>query len=154
MERMERVPQLVATKGPLKGRRFAITAAGLMVGRDEACDVVIPDAGVSRQHARVLLHNAAVWVQDEGSRNGVFVNGKRVVRHRQLAPGVEMLIGEHAFTLELAMLDQHSLPPTPAPLPPNDLPPAPRPPIASLAAAAFVVVAALVALLLYTLQSI
>lgn len=73
-----------------------------MVGRGETCDVVIPDAGVSRQHARVLLHNAAVWVQDEGSRNGVFVNGKRVVRHRQLSPGVEMLIGEHAFTLELA----------------------------------------------------
>ena len=93
---------MVATKGPLKGKRYSVTEAGLMVGRDDTCDVVIPDAGVSRQHARVLLHNAAVWVQDEGSRNGVFVNGKRVVRHRQLSPGVEMLIGEHAFTLELA----------------------------------------------------
>ncbi|MFT4974705.1 MAG: pSer/pThr/pTyr-binding forkhead associated (FHA) protein [Myxococcota bacterium] len=99
---MDRVPLLVATKGPLKGKRYSVTEAGLMVGRDETCDVTIPDAGVSRQHARVLLHNAAVWVQDEGSRNGVFVNGKRVVRHRQLSPGVEMLIGEHAFTLELA----------------------------------------------------
>jgi pSer/pThr/pTyr-binding forkhead associated (FHA) protein len=99
---MDRVPLLVATKGPLKGKRYSVTEAGLMVGRDDTCDVIIPDAGVSRQHARVLLHNAAVWVQDEGSRNGVFVNGKRVVRHRQLSPGVEMLIGEHAFTLELA----------------------------------------------------
>ena len=99
---MDRVPLLVGTKGPLSGKRYAISEAGLTVGRDETCDVIIPDAGVSRQHARVLLHNAAVWVQDEGSRNGVFVDGKRVVRHRQLSPGVEMLIGEHAFTLELS----------------------------------------------------
>ncbi|MEL6349385.1 MAG: FHA domain-containing protein [Myxococcota bacterium] len=100
---MDRVPLLVAIKGPLKGQRYTVTRDGLMVGRDDDCDVVIPDAGVSRQHARVLLHNAAVWVQDEGSRNGVFVNGKRVVRHRQLSPGAELLIGEHAFTLEMTI---------------------------------------------------
>lgn len=118
VERMDRLPLLVAVKGPLKGQRYTITEAGLMVGRDEDCDVVIPDAGVSRQHARVLLHNAAVWVQDEGSRNGVFVNGKRVVRHRQLSPGAEMLIGEHAFTLEMVapagapVKAPHTLPPS------------------------------------------
>ena len=99
---MDRVPLLVATKGPLKGQRYAVNETGLVLGRDDGCDVIIPDVGVSRQHARVLLHNSAVWVQDEGSRNGVFVNGKRVVRHRQLSPGSELLIGDHAFTLELA----------------------------------------------------
>lgn len=99
---MDRVPLLVATKGPLKGQRYAVNETGLVLGRDDDCDVIIPDVGVSRQHARVILHNAAVWVQDEGSRNGVFVNGKRVVRHRQLSPGSELLIGDHAFTLELA----------------------------------------------------
>ena len=99
---MNRVPLLVGTKGPLKGQRYAVNENGLVLGRDDVCDVIIPDVGVSRQHARVLLHNSAVWVQDEGSRNGVFVNGKRVVRHRQLSPGSELLIGDHAFTLELA----------------------------------------------------
>jgi len=99
---MNRVPLLVGTKGPLKGQRYAVNENGLVLGRDDACDVIIPDVGISRQHARVLLHNSAVWVQDEGSRNGVFVNGKRVVRHRQLSPGSELLVGDHAFTLELA----------------------------------------------------
>jgi len=98
---VERVPQLVATTGPLKGQRFTVTETGLVVGRDSVCDVIIPDTGVSRQHARVRLHNSAVWVQDEGSRNGVFVNGKRVVRHRQFSPGAEMSIGEHSFTIEM-----------------------------------------------------
>jgi len=46
------------------------------------------------------MHNGAAWVQDEGSRNGVFVNSHRVVRHRQLNPGGQIAIGEHCFVLE------------------------------------------------------
>jgi pSer/pThr/pTyr-binding forkhead associated (FHA) protein len=63
--------------------------------------VVIADPNVSRYHARLVLHNAAIWVQDAGSRNGVFVNETRVVRHRQLGPGDSLVIGVHGFTLEL-----------------------------------------------------
>lgn len=92
---------LVATRGPLEGKRYPVSSEGLVLGRAETCDVPIPDQGVSREHARVMLHNAAVWVQDAGSRNGVYVNGKRVSRHKQLSPGAELTIGVHAFTLEL-----------------------------------------------------
>ena len=98
---MNRVPLLVGTAGALKGERFQVTEGGLTIGRDPDCSVVIDDPGVSRQHARVLLHNAAVWVQDAGSRNGVFVNGRRVTRPRQLGPGDELTIGKHVFTVEL-----------------------------------------------------
>jgi pSer/pThr/pTyr-binding forkhead associated (FHA) protein len=63
----------------------------------------LDDPNVSRFHARLVFHNAAIWVQDAGSRNGVFLNGKRVVRHKQLGPGDELLIGDHAFTLELEL---------------------------------------------------
>jgi predicted component of type VI protein secretion system len=61
----------------------------------------VQDPGVSREHARVFLHNDAVWVQDAGSRNGCFVNGKRLSRHKALSPGDELRIGEHRFSLEL-----------------------------------------------------
>jgi len=98
---MDRIPMLVATRGPLAGKRYPVSPEGLVLGRAETCDVPIPDQGVSREHARVMLHNAAVWVQDAGSRNGVYVNGKRVSRHKQLSPGAELTIGVHAFTLEL-----------------------------------------------------
>ncbi len=98
---MDRVPLLVGVSGPLSGQRFRVTPEGLVVGRSPDCDVPIPDQGVSREHARVLLHNAAVWVQDAGSRNGVYVNGKRITRHKQLSPGAELTIGQHGFTLEL-----------------------------------------------------
>lgn len=98
---MDQVPLLVATAGPLKGQRFQVTEDGLLLGREDSCDVVIPDQSVSREHARLLLHNGTVWVQDAGSRNGVYVNQKRVVRHRPMGPGDSLTIGSHGFTLEL-----------------------------------------------------
>ena len=98
---MDRQPVLVAISGPLKGARYPIGADGLSLGRDDDCEVVIQDPNVSRHHARLVLHNAAIWVQDAGSRNGVFVNETRVVRHKQLSPGDELIVGVHGFTLEL-----------------------------------------------------
>lgn len=116
---MNRQPVLVATEGPLKGARFPVGTQGLSLGRDDECEVVISDPNVSRYHARLVLHNAAIWVQDAGSRNGVFVNETRVVRHRQLGPGDSLIIGIHGFTLELdAVMEPDSSVALPAFAPP------------------------------------
>ena len=100
---MDRQPVLVATSGPLEGARFPVLRDGLTLGRDPECSVVLDDGNVSRFHARLVFHNAAIWVQDVGSRNGVFLNEKRVVRHKQFSPGDELVIGEHVFALELEL---------------------------------------------------
>lgn len=108
---MDQVPLLIATAGPLKGQRYQVTEDGLLLGREDTCDVIIPDTSVSREHARLLLHNGTVWVQDAGSRNGVYVNEKRVVRHRPMGPGDQLTIGSHAFKLELGsqLMDESSI---------------------------------------------
>ncbi len=98
---MDRTPLLVGVEGILAGSRFPVTVAGLRLGRDPENEVHIDDAGVSRQHARVLLHNGAVWVQDAGSRNGLFVNGQRVPDHKQVKEGDRIVLGAHTFTVEL-----------------------------------------------------
>jgi len=98
---MDRIPFLVGVEGILAGRRFQVTVAGLRLGRDPENEVHIDDSGVSRQHARVLLHNGAVWVQDAGSRNGIFVNGNRVPDHKQVKEGDRIVLGAHTFTIEL-----------------------------------------------------
>ena len=103
---MERVPLLVAVAGALKGNRYqVIEGEGIFLGRANDCEVAIPDQEVSRQHAKVTLHNAGIWVQDAGSRNGVFINGKRVVRPTELRPGGKLTIGPHEFILELTEVD-------------------------------------------------
>ena len=99
---MDRLPLLVSTDGPLKGLRYQVLDGdGITVGRADNCDVVIDDPEVSRHHATVVLYNSGIWVRDEGSRNGVFIDDKRVVHPKELRPGSELNIGGHHFMLEL-----------------------------------------------------
>lgn len=56
------------------------------VGRDQMADLTVDDAGVSRIHFRLEHRGSGVWVSDEGSRNGTFVNGERVPDAGVLAP--------------------------------------------------------------------
>jgi pSer/pThr/pTyr-binding forkhead associated (FHA) protein len=98
---MERGPLLFCLEGPLAGRTYTITPEGLRLGRDPGNEVHLDDAGVSRQHARVLLHNGAVWVQDAGSRNGIFVNGERVPDHKQIKVGDRIAVGASIFQVSL-----------------------------------------------------
>lgn len=111
---MDPVPVLVGVEGALVGERFVVTAQGLRLGREPGNEVCLDDNGISRQHARVILHNAAVWVQDAGSRNGVFVNGERVADHRALKPGDRVSVGSHFFELQYVSPGD-SQPPAPAP---------------------------------------
>ena len=104
---MDRVPLLKPIGGPLAGNRYQVPEGdGIYIGRSEECEIAIPDPEVSRQHVKVTLHNAGIWVQDAGSRNGVFVNDKRVVRPTELKPGAKLTVGDHEFTLELAEVDE------------------------------------------------
>ena len=102
---MTRIPLLVAKEGALaqEGKRYEIPEGeGLKLGRAPESDIVIPNDNVSRVHATVQLHNDSIWVQDNNSRNGVFVSGKRVIRPKELRPGSDLEVGDHIFTLEIA----------------------------------------------------
>jgi hypothetical protein len=94
---MSNLPFLVGVSGSLQGQRHSIPPQGLRVGRQAGNELVLEDTGVSRQHARLIFHNGALWVQDMGSRNGVFVNDTRVQAHRQLSPGDAIRIGSAVF---------------------------------------------------------
>lgn len=103
---MSLVPTLVCTAGPLQGHRAEVTSAGLRIGRDAACEIHVQDPDVSRSHARIILHKGSVWVQDAGSRNGVFVNDKRVDDNKSIGPGDVINIGPHRFALEMVEHDE------------------------------------------------
>jgi pSer/pThr/pTyr-binding forkhead associated (FHA) protein len=99
---MEDIPVLVCTGGALVGARIAVPDGGLKMGRSDENHVVIDDEGVSRFHATLLYDNGQLWLQDAGSRNGVFVNGIRMTGHRALKVGDVMAIGEHTFAVRWA----------------------------------------------------
>lgn len=65
----------------------------MVVGRDPACDLVLNDAKCSRRHAIIEMGPSGLLVRDNGSANGVFVNGRKVERS-PLIPGDIIRVGE------------------------------------------------------------
>ena len=81
------------------GDEVVIPADGdvrLVVGKSAACDVVVPDPTVSRNHCTLERRNGVLFVRDASSRNGTYVNDRRV-ECIELAPGAELLIGSTRF---------------------------------------------------------
>lgn len=57
----------------------------LTIGRGPDNDIVINDHTVSRHHVQLIQHNDGRFsISDIGSKNGTFVNGKRIIREVQL----------------------------------------------------------------------
>lgn len=54
--------------------------ASYLIGRDAECALVVPDARVSRRHAVVRVVDGRWEVADNGSANGLYVDGRRVGR--------------------------------------------------------------------------
>lgn len=75
------VPFFRLMNGSQEGQRIEVNdAQELIFGRDSEADVVLNDELVSRQHAKVRRDWAGTHIEDLQSRNGIRVNGKRVLR--------------------------------------------------------------------------
>ena len=77
------------------GRELVALEGGrLTLGTDPANDLTLPaDPTLSRLHAVLERYGAAWCVRDLDSRNGTFVNGRRVLGERPLRPGDELRVG-------------------------------------------------------------
>lgn len=53
-----------------------------IVGRASECDISLAAAHLSRRHARLDVKEGVLYVQDLGSANGTFLNGKQVAEAR------------------------------------------------------------------------
>lgn len=69
-----------------------------LVGRHPASTIWIHAASVSRTHARIVVSPAGATVEDRGSRNGTFVNGKRLTGPHPLLDGSEVMFGSERAT--------------------------------------------------------
>jgi hypothetical protein len=54
-------------------------STGLVIGRDPACDLPVPDESLSRRHARVFFsEDGLLMLEDLGSKNGTLLEGKKI----------------------------------------------------------------------------
>ena len=71
------LPVLIGQTGMLNGLRWLING-DLTIGREPDCNVVIADRQVSRYHARLTTTPKGLLLEDLGSKNGTYLNGKLV----------------------------------------------------------------------------
>lgn len=92
---------LVMFRSDGQRRSFSIHKATTVIGRREDCDVRIPLGEISRKHCRLVRGDeGTLRVEDAGSSNGTYVNGKRV-QQATLAAGDTLQIGPVAFVVQL-----------------------------------------------------
>jgi pSer/pThr/pTyr-binding forkhead associated (FHA) protein len=82
------------------GDRRVDVAHELVLGREG--DVQLEDEEVSRRHARVWPSGDGVEIEDLGSRNGTFVNDRRITSATRLTAEDEVRIGHTRIRVEAA----------------------------------------------------
>ena len=93
-------PRLVVEASPVLETGTVVKLEGwIMIGRSPASDLVLDDPFVSQTHARIVPRGQLHIVEDMGSTNGTFVNGREVVE-AQLLLDTELRIGETVFRYE------------------------------------------------------
>jgi pSer/pThr/pTyr-binding forkhead associated (FHA) protein len=90
--------------GPLAGKTIEVES-DLTIGRQNA-DVTIDDAQISRRHAVLRPHADGLEVEDLGSSNGTFVDGRRIEAPTLVGDGAQVKLGVTVLEVEQTRLPE------------------------------------------------
>ncbi|MCC6747209.1 MAG: sigma 54-interacting transcriptional regulator [Deltaproteobacteria bacterium] len=94
-----RAAVLHVVSGPDRGASCAVELERITVGTAKDNDLVLSDAGVSRRHLQLQVHDTGYLVRDLDSTNGTFHRGARV-REVLLGLGAELRLADTVLRLE------------------------------------------------------
>jgi predicted Ser/Thr protein kinase len=63
--------------GAMEGRTYELLKHRVVLGRNADCDISLGDGNASRYHAQLVRTDGGYCIEDMGSPNGTYVNGKR-----------------------------------------------------------------------------
>ncbi|MRS02285.1 FHA domain-containing protein [bacterium] len=102
----KKIPQIIlSTEGDPEADKRAFTQNEVIIGREETCDVFIPDPVISSRHARLVYRNTHWWIEDLMSTNGTYLNDERVGSPAILINGDELRIGKTILMVEIQVLN-------------------------------------------------
>lgn len=78
------------------GARYNL-ADHIVIGRAADSNIVLDDTYASQQHARVFQQGETFFVEDLGSTNGTYVNGRKISYPLELRVGDRIKIGKTVF---------------------------------------------------------
>lgn len=95
-------PWLCVVYGSPLSRHIELKPTPVTIGRSEQADVVLDDDRVSKIHCAVrVTEDGGIEVTDQDSRNGTYVNGRRVPERIVLALNSEIRLGSTVLRVEL-----------------------------------------------------
>ena len=81
------------------GTSFPVLYWENSIGRSRSCDITLPDATMSRDHAVLLRRDEGWFICDTGSKSGVLVNGKKIQDRQLVNVGDSVTMGSTTLTL-------------------------------------------------------
>jgi pSer/pThr/pTyr-binding forkhead associated (FHA) protein len=78
---------------------FDLAQGELTIGRDTDRQLILPSASVSRRHARIVINGGQPSIVDDGSSNGVSVDGVRIGSPTMVGPMNRIDVAEFRITV-------------------------------------------------------
>ncbi len=91
--------EVLVKKGPAKGLRAKLDHGALIIGSGPEAELRLDDPTVSGRHCELVVRGDQVVVRDLGSRNGVMLNGVRVIE-ALVEKGSELRLGTSHLVIE------------------------------------------------------
>lgn len=73
--------------------RFELKPGRQVLGRSSACDIVLQDPAVSKEHAEIDVSGQVITLRDLGSRNGTFINETQLSGEAVVGSGDSIRLG-------------------------------------------------------------
>jgi pSer/pThr/pTyr-binding forkhead associated (FHA) protein len=88
---------LVMHAGPTVGSSYDLVDEEITIGRETYNTIVINDVEVSRKHVHLTLQAGKYLIEDLGSLNGTFINGRRLSGPHVMRPGEKITLGANVI---------------------------------------------------------
>jgi FHA domain len=89
--------EVVAAMGHEPGTVFDLGDGGATLGRSASSDIEVDDPFASAAHARIFPRGDFMYIEDMGSTNGTYLNGRQLRRAEQLKMADKVRIGDTEY---------------------------------------------------------
>ena len=91
--------EVVAAMGHEPGTTFEV-GEGATFGRSNGADIKVDDPFASSAHARIFDRGGFMYLEDMGSTNGTYLNGRQLKTAERLSMGDTIRIGDSEYRYE------------------------------------------------------
>jgi len=92
--------KLSIVQGEPQGACFLLRSGRTTIGHDCGNIIVLGDEKISKKHASVIFEDSQFWIEDRNSKNGVFVDGKKITVPKSLREGSIIKMGSTFLKFE------------------------------------------------------